>query len=216
MNVVLLGAPGSGKGTQAEYLEAELGLTHIASGDLFRSHLNQQTDLGILAHQYMTQGQLVPDAVVIAMIRDRLLRGDTGKGVLFDGFPRTIGQAEALDQMMAELGRKLNVVLYIEVPDEELVQRLSGRLICRECQVPFHRRFKPFQYCPSDRCQGEYLYQRDDDQPDTVKARLVTFHTETAPLIDYYQQAKILLRVPGAGAIDQVKQATLAAMQQIK
>jgi adenylate kinase len=213
MDLVLLGAPGSGKGTQADHLRREIGLTHIASGDLFRDHLNRKTDLGVRASDYMIRGALVPDAITIDMLRERVSQPDTSKGVLLDGFPRTMEQAIALDAMMSGLGRQIDAVLYVEVPDEELVERLSGRLICRECQVPFHRVANPFRACPHSRCAGEHLYQRADDTPDTVRARLVTFHRQTAPVIDYYRLINLLITVPGHGAVDDVKRATLDAVR---
>src|SRR4029453_4116893 len=183
MDIVLLGAPGSGKGTQADHLRRELGLTHIASGDLFRDQLHRQTALRVQASAYMARGALVPDAITIAMLRERVSQPGTERGVMFDGFPRTMEQAIALNEMMVSLGRQIDAVLYIEVPDDELVARLSGRLICRECQVPFHRTANPFQTCPHGRCAGEHLYQRTDDAPETVRARLVTFHRHTEPVI---------------------------------
>jgi adenylate kinase len=213
MDLVLLGAPGSGKGTQADHLRREMGLTHIASGDLFRDHLRRKTDLGIRASDYMTRGALVPDAITIEMLRERVSQPDTAGGVLLDGFPRTMEQAIALNEMMAGLKRELSAVLYIEVPDEELVERLSGRLICRECQVPFHRVANPFRTCPNGRCAGEHLYQRADDTPETVRARLVTYHRQTAPVIDYYRLIGLLITVPGSGAVDDVKRATLEAVR---
>jgi adenylate kinase len=216
MDIVLLGAPGSGKGTQAEHLQRELGLTHIASGDLFRDHVKRKTSLGTQANDYMTRGALVPDAITIAMLRERISTPDTEKGVLLDGFPRTMEQAIALNEMMAGLGRDIDAVLYVEVADEELISRLSGRLICRECQVPFHVTANPFRVCPTARCTGEHLYQRADDAPDTVRARLSTYHKQTAPVIDYYRLIKLLVTVPGTGPVDDVKRATLAAVRGIK
>ena len=213
MDLVLLGAPGSGKGTQADHLRRELGLTHIASGDLFRDHLQRRTNLGSQASHYMIRGTLVPDAITIDMLRERVSRPDTAQGVLLDGFPRTMEQAIALNEMMAGLGRELSAVLYLEIPDEELVERLSGRLICRECQVPFHRVANPFRTCPNARCAGEHLYQRTDDAPETVRARLVTYHRQTAPVIDYYRLINLLITVPGSGAVDAVKRATLEAVR---
>ena len=215
MDIVLLGAPGSGKGTQAEHLQRELGLTHVASGDLFRDHVKRKTELGAQAGEYMSRGALVPDEITIAMLRERVSRPDTGKGVLLDGFPRTMEQAIALNEMMAELGRSVDAVLYVEVPDEELIARLSGRLICRECQVPFHITANPFRACPTGRCQGEHLYQRTDDAPETVRARLVTYHKQTAPLIDYYALIQLLITVPGQGPVDEIKNATLTALRRI-
>jgi adenylate kinase len=213
MDLVLLGAPGSGKGTQASHLQRELGLTHVASGDLFREHLQRKTELGLQAEASMSRGALVPDPLTIAMLRERVSRPDTANGVLLDGFPRTMEQAIALGQMMADLGREIDRVLYVEVPDEELVERLSGRLICRDCQIPFHRTANPFRTCPYDRCRGEHLYQRTDDAPDTVRARLVTFHRQTAPVIDYYRLIDLLVTVPGHGSVDEVKRATLDAVR---
>ena len=215
MDLVLLGAPGSGKGTQADHLHREMGLTHIASGDLFRQHLQQKTDLGLRASEFMARGALVPDPITIAMLRERICQPDAASGVLLDGFPRTMVQATALNEMMADLGRHIDAVLYVEVPDEELIERLSGRLVCRDCQVPFHRTANPFKTCPHGRCAGEYLYQRTDDAPDTVRARLVTFHRQTVPVIDYYRSNNLLVTVPGNGSIDEVKRATLDAVKRL-
>ena len=213
MDIVLLGAPGSGKGTQADHLKREIGLTHVASGDLFRDHLKRQTPLGLKAGEYMTRGALVPDEITIAMLRERVRQPDTGKGVILDGFPRTMEQAIALNEMLSGLGREIRAVIYVEVPDEDLITRLSGRLICRECQVPFHVTANPFRECPTGRCHGEHLYQRADDTPETVRARLVTYHTQTSPVIDYYRLIKLLVTIPGQGAVDDVKAATLAAVR---
>jgi adenylate kinase len=215
MDVILLGAPGSGKGTLASHLEATLNLKHIASGDLFREHLNHRTPLGLRAEEYMTRGALVPDEVTIAMLRERLERADAQNGVLLDGFPRTMEQAIALSEMMEKLGRRIDAVVYLDVPDENLVERLSGRLICRECQAPFHRTTNPFRTCPSGRCAGEHLYQRADDSPDTVRARLATYHRQTEPVIDYYRLIGLLVTIPGQGTVDDVKQAALTAVRKL-
>jgi len=215
MDLVLLGAPGSGKGTQAEHLHREFGLSHVASGDLFRHHLQQKTELGVQAGEYMAKGALVPDPITIAMLRERVTQPDAASGVLLDGFPRTMEQAIALNEMLSALGREINAVVYIEVPDEELVERLSARMICRECQVPFHRTANPFRSCPHNRCTGEHLYQRADDTPETVRARLVTFHRQTAPVIDYYRLIKLLVTVPGSGPVDDVKRATVDAVRNV-
>ena len=213
MDIVLLGAPGSGKGTQADHLRRELGLTHVASGDLFRDHLKRQTPLGLQAGEFMARGALVPDAITIAMLRERVGQPDTETGVLLDGFPRTMEQAIALNEMLSGLGRDIRAVIYVEVPDDHLISRLSGRLICRECQVPFHVTANPFRVCPTGRCHGEHLYQRADDTPETVRARLVTYHTQTAPVIDYYRLIKLLVTIPGDGPVDDVKAATLKAVR---
>jgi adenylate kinase len=215
MDLVLLGAPGSGKGTQADHLCRELGLTHIASGDLFRDHLQRKTALGVQASEYMTRGALVPDPITIAMLRELVRQPATERGVMFDGFPRTMEQAIALNEMMVSLGRQIDTVLYVEVPDDELVARLSGRLICRECQVPFHRTANPFRACPHGRCAGEHLYQRTDDAPETVRARLVTFHRQTAPVIDYYYLIKLLVTIPGHGPVEDVKRTTLETIRRL-
>lgn len=213
MNIVLLGAPGSGKGTQAERLRNILNLAHVASGDLFRDNLNRETRLGLLAREYMNRGELVPDEVTIEMLRERLRRPDVVNGVILDGFPRTRPQAEALTEMMSEMERRIDGVLHIQVGDEELVRRLSGRLVCRECQKPFHKVFNPFKSCPFNKCEGEHLYQRDDDKPETVRARLKTYHSQTAPLIDYYRKRGSLIDVPGEGTLDDVTEACLRAVQ---
>ena len=215
MNLAVLGPPGSGKGTQAEHLQREFGLTHVASGDLFRQHLQQKTALGVRAGEYMARGALVPDEITIAMLRERV-SGETGRSSLLDGFPRTMEQAIALNAMMTQLGRALDAVLYVDVPDDVLVGRLSERLICRECQVPFHRTAKPFRVCPVGRCNGEHLHQRPDDAPDTVRARLATYHRQTAPVIDYYRLIDLLITVPGDGPIEAVTRVTLDAVRHLE
>jgi adenylate kinase len=204
LDIVLLGAPGSGKGTQAQYLCQELGLVHIASGDLFRDNLKRETELGKLAKNYMDRGELVPDDVTQAMVRERLSRPDTSQGVVLDGFPRTLVQAEALTEIMNQLQRQLNGVLYIKVSDEDIVKRLSGRRICSNCQTPYHVLYNPpAKPGVCDVCGGE-LYQRDDDNPETVRNRLKTFHNQTAPLIDYYNRAGLLIEIDGAGNVTDI------------
>ena len=206
MYLILLGPPGAGKGTQAEILEKQLGLPHVASGDLFRENLRNETELGRLAKTYMDRGELVPDDVTIAMVKDRLERPDCAAGAILDGFPRTIAQAEALDRMLADMGRRLDGVISFEVDEEEVVRRLSGRRICRQCQTPYHVEFDP----PSrdgvcDRCGGE-LYQRDDDRPETVRNRLRVYFEQTAPLVEYYRKAGLLHTVDATGDIETVTQ----------
>ena len=215
MYLVLLGPPGAGKGTQAERQENALKLPHVASGDLFRENLRNETELGLLAKKYMDKGQLVPDDVTIAMVRDRLQRPDCDQGAILDGFPRTQPQAQSLDSMLADMGRQLDGVLYIAVPDEELVRRLSGRWICRQCQTPYHTMFNPpAREGVCDACGGE-LYQRDDDKPETVRARLKVYHQQTSPLTDYYRQAGLLVEVDGAGDIATVSAALLKAARKL-
>ncbi len=213
LNIILLGAPGSGKGTQADRLCEKLGLTHVATGDLFRENLRNETELGKLAKSYMDKGILVPDEVTVAMVKDRLMRPDIEGGVVFDGFPRNRVQAEALSALLEEMGQKVDVVLYIRVDDDEIVERLSGRLICRQCQASYHKKFNPPKVegvC--DVCGGE-LYQRADDNPETVRIRLETYREQTAPLIEYYQNAGLLVEVAGKGALDDITERLLAAVE---
>lgn len=215
MYLVLLGPPGAGKGTQAERLQEELKLPHVASGDLFRENLRNETELGLLAKTYMDKGQLVSDDVTIAMVRDRLQRPDCDRGAILDGFPRTQPQAQSLDAMLADMGRQVDGVLYIAVPDEELVRRLSGRWICRQCQTPYHTMFNPpASEGVCDACGGA-LYQRDDDKPETVRSRLKVYHQQTSPLIDYYRQAGLLVEVDGAGDIATISAALSEAARKM-
>ncbi len=204
MNVVLLGAPGAGKGTQAANLLNELGVVHVASGDLFRRALGEETELGLLAKSYMEKGELVPDEVTINMVLERIRQQDCADGVLFDGFPRTLSQAEALDDKLAAEGKQIDKVVYIEVPAEELVKRLSGRWICRKCQTPYHEQSSPPK-SPGrcDKCGGE-LYQRADDKEETVRERLKVFFSQTVPIVDYYDRQGKLLRVDGNRGIEDV------------
>jgi len=216
MYLILLGPPGSGKGTQAERLCKQLNLPHVASGDLFRDHLKRETDLGKLARSYMDKGQLVPDDVTIAMVKERLSRSDCHGGTILDGFPRTRAQAEALDSILQELGQQLTSVLFMAVPDEVLIERLSGRRICRKCQAPYHILFSPPREVETcDLCGGE-LYQRDDDQPETIKARLDVYHKQTAPLIKFYKGANLLHEVDGNIGIDQVTDSLLTIIRSLQ
>ncbi|MBI4659236.1 MAG: adenylate kinase [Verrucomicrobia bacterium] len=215
LDLVLLGGPGCGKGTQAENLGKHFHLRHVATGDLFREHLKSQTDLGKLAKAYMDQGELVPDDITDAMVCERLSQPDTTDGFILDGYPRTLRQAEALNETLASLQRKLVGVISIQVSDEEIINRLSGRLICRQCQTPYHLRFKPpVKSGLCDLCQGQ-LYQREDDNPDTVRTRLKTFHAQTEPLIDYYRQADLIVEVNGEGNVPEVTQQTIAAVKKL-
>ncbi|KAA3616029.1 MAG: adenylate kinase [Calditrichaeota bacterium] len=208
-NVILLGAPGSGKGTQANFIGATLNILQISTGDLFRENISDETELGKLARFYINRGELVPNDVTEEMVRERLEQNDTKRGIILDGFPRTLQQAEALRRMMAELGRTISAVIYIDVPDEAIVNRLTGRLTCNKCKSPFHQKFNPFLKCPTGDCSGEYLYQRHDDTPETVRKRLRTFHQQTRPLIDFYEQHKLLHRVRGNGSVKIVKEAVV-------
>jgi adenylate kinase len=214
--LVLLGGPGSGKGTQAERLSAHFHLPHIATGDLFRDNLLHGSALGTLAKSFMDRGELVPDDVTDAIVLDRVSKPDTHDGFILDGFPRTLQQAQALTDMLAQLGRRVAGVLYIRVSDEQIVRRLSSRLTCRGCQAPYHAQFKPpVRSGICDGCGGA-LYQRDDDNAEAVRARLATFHAQTEPLIEYYIRAGLLVEVIGEGDVAQVAERILAAADGIR
>ena len=203
-NLVLLGPPGAGKGTQASRIVADYGVPHISTGDILRAAVKNQTQMGLEAKKYMDAGALVPDSVVIGIVKDRLQEPDTAKGFLMDGFPRTIPQAEALDKALEDLGRAITKTIVILVDDEELVRRLSGRRICRDCQAPYHVMFnKPKVEGVCDKCGGE-LYQRDDDSEATVRNRLEVYHSQTAPLIDYYDKQGVVARIEGEQTPDKV------------
>lgn len=213
MYIVLLGPPGAGKGTQAEVLEEQTGLVHISSGDIFRENLKAQTELGKLAQGFMNRGELVPDDVTIAMIRERLSRPDCAAGAILDGFPRTPAQAEALDAMLAELGSKISSVPFISVPETVLIERLSGRWTCRAAGHVYHSQYNPPRkpgVCDED---GSELYQREDDKPETVKRRIHVYFEQTSPLIDYYRDAGLLIEVDGTQPIDEVTSTLLAAIR---
>lgn len=204
-NLIMLGAPGSGKGTRAVAICEVLGIVQVATGDLFRNNLKNGTPLGKLAKSYMDKGELAPDDVTAAMVKDRLMQPDTEKGFVLDGFPRTIKQAEMLDKMLAEMGREIAAVVYLDVPDEEIVKRISGRMVCEKCQAPYHKVFTPPKVegvC--DKCGGK-LYTRDDDKPETVKKRLDVFRSTTLPLVDFYSKKGLIVPIPPelskAGAI---------------
>ena len=210
--IVLLGPPASGKGTQAARLKEMLDLPHVASGDLFRENLKNETELGQKAKVYMDRGELVPDDVTIAMVMERLSRPDCADGALLDGFPRTIAQAEALDQALAEQGHEISVVPYVAVPDDVLIERVSGRRLCRLCGESYHVRFNPPKQpgvCDND---GGELYQRDDDKPETVRKRLQVYWEQTSPLIDYYRDRGVLVEVDGDQSIDDVTSDLRAAI----
>ena len=212
-DIVLVGAPGSGKGTQAARLSAQLKLPHIATGDLFRDNLRQSTDLGKLAKTYMDRGELVPDDVTEAMVEERLSRADAADGFILDGFPRSLAQAQALSDMLARQNRRLAGVVCIKVNDEAIILRLSGRLICRQCQAPYHTFFKPPRRTGvCDTCGGE-LYQRSDDNADTVRTRLTTFHQQTEPLVAYYRDAGLLHEIDGEDDLDVVSSRVLSTIR---
>ena len=213
MYIVLLGAPGAGKGTQAVYVAQELNLVHIATGDLFRQAIEQGTELGMQAQSYMEKGMLGPDEITIRMVLERLSAPDCEPGVVFDGFPRNLKQAEALDKALAKQSQTIDRVVYIKVSEEELLRRLSGRWICRNCQTPYHAiNSPPKVWGKCDKCGGE-LYQRPDDTVETVKKRLQVYFVQTAPLIDYYTRAGKLVEVDGEGGIDKVGDRIIVALR---
>jgi adenylate kinase len=197
--IIFLGAPGAGKGTQAARVAQKMKLAHIATGDLFRQAQEKGTELAKLAKSYMEKGKLVPDEITIRMVLERISAADGSSGVIFDGFPRTLKQAEALDKALGEQGKAVDKVVYIKVSEPELLKRLSGRWICRQCQTPYHAvNSPPKVWGKCGRCGGE-LYQRPDDTVETVKKRLEVYWAETAPLIDYYTRAGQLIEVNGEG-----------------
>lgn len=211
--IVLLGPPGAGKGTQAELIVETHLLVHISSGDLFRENLKKQTELGKLAQEYMNRGELVPDDVTIAMVRERLSRPDCVNGVLFDGFPRTPAQADALGKMLAEMGQKVLCVPYIAVPAKVLIERLSGRLTCRAAGHIYHKIYnspKQDGICDED---GSELFQRDDDRVTTVKRRIRVYKEQTSPLIEYYRHLGLLVKVDGTQSIELVSTQILKAIK---
>ena len=212
MYIIFLGAPGAGTGTQAANVAQELNLVHIASGDLLRQAIEQGSELGMQAKPYMEKGILVPDEITIRMVLERISAPDCEAGVILDGFPRNLEQAEALDKALAGQGKAIDKVVYIKVPEGELLRRLSGRWICRNCQTPYHATDSPPKiWGKCDQCGGE-LYQRPDDTAETVKKRLEVYLAQTAPLIEYYTQAGKLSEVDGGGSVDEVSKRIVAAL----
>ncbi len=201
-----MGLPGAGKGTQAEKINNKYNIPHISTGDMFRLAIKEGTDLGKKAKEYMDQGNLVPDEVTIGIVKERLSKPDCNNGFLLDGFPRTIAQAEALQQLLTDLDRSIDYVLHVDVPEEKLVERLTGRRICPTCGTTYHVVYNPPKeegICDKD---GSKLIQRDDDQPETVKKRLSVNIEQTQPLLDFYQDKGYLVKVNGDRDIDEVFQ----------
>jgi len=203
MNVVLFGPPGAGKGTQAKKLAGHYHIPHISTGDILRANLREGTELGLAAKEYMDRGELVPDEVLIGIIKNRLDEPDCGVGFLLDGYPRTIPQADALSGILGQIGKPLEVVLNIDVPDGELVTRLGGRRMCR-CGASYHVTFNPPKKGGICDVCGTVLYQRDDDKDEAIRQRLETYKEQTQPLIDYYDKMEILVTVDGTGDIDMI------------
>lgn len=211
--IVLLGPPGAGKGTQAKILASELNLVHVSSGDIFRENIKNQTELGVSAQGFIKKGELVPDALTISMIRERISRPDCELGVLFDGFPRTPAQAEALEEMLHEVGGSVYAVPYLSVPAEVLIERLSGRWTCLMCGSVFHERYNPPinpGICDTD---GTDLVQREDDKAETVKNRIDVYFKQTEPLIAYYRDLGLLREIDGTREIQTVTEDMLEAVR---
>jgi len=213
VRLVLVGPPGAGKGTQAEFVAAHLCVPKISTGDIFRANVSQGTPLGMEAKRYMDAGGLVPDQVTIDMVRDRLAESDASDGFLLDGFPRTVPQAVALDKMLADLGTSLDLVMELVVDDDEVIRRLSGRRNCRSCGKVWHLEFDaPVRDGICDRCNGD-LFQRDDDKPETVAERLRVYGRDTAPLIDYYGPQGKLVGMDATGPVEDVTVRAIDALR---
>lgn len=204
MRMIFLGAPGAGKGTQARRIAEEYRLPQIATGNILRAAVKAGTPLGLEAKGFMDRGELVPDAVMIGLIRERLQQPDAAAGWILDGFPRTVAQAEALDALLAELKQKLDLVVDVQVPDAEIVARLSGRRVCRSCEAPFHVTNQPSKVAGVCDYDGGELYQRADDNAETINSRLEVYHRSTAPLVGYYQARGNYQAVDGTQPIDKV------------
>lgn len=212
MYLIFLGAPGAGKGTQAAVVAKQLNIVHISSGDLFREAVKKETNLGKLVKGYMEQGKLVPDEITIKIISERLAQPDCASGVIFDGFPRTLEQAKALDKALTDHKKQIDYAVYIEVPDADLLKRLGGRWTCQQCQAVYHETALPPQKAGiCDKCGGK-LYQRPDDNEATIKQRLSVYHAQTTPLLDYYRVIGKLLTVDGTQSIKDVRKNIIKAL----
>ncbi len=216
MDLVLLGPPGAGKGTQAERLERWLGIPRVSSGDLFRANIAQGTALGRKAQAYIDRGALVPDEVTIGMVADRLAEADCADGVILDGFPRTVAQAKALDDLLAKMGRQVDLVPYVAVTRETLLERLGGRWTCRACGAVYHQVYRPPKVAGvCDVCGGD-LYQRPDDTAETQARRIDVYMQETSPLVAYYRERGLLVEIDGERSIDEVEAALRAAVMTVR
>ena len=213
MRLVLVGPPGAGKGTQAQFIAAQFAIPKISTGDIFRANVSEGTELGMTAKKYMDAGDLVPDEVTSAMVRERLKEEDAGDGFLLDGYPRTVPQAETLDEILGGLDVGVDVVLELVVDDEEVIRRLSGRRTCRSCGHIWHVDFDPpTRDGTCDHCGGQ-LFQRDDDKPDTVRHRLEVYAEQTAPLVAFYAEKGVLVGIDATGPVDDVTERAIAALR---
>ena len=216
MNIILMGLPGAGKGTQASEIVKKFSIPHISTGDMFRKAIKDETDLGKEAKSYMDRGELVPDEVTVGIVKERISEDDAKKGFLLDGFPRTIDQAEALNDIMSELGRNIDAVINIEVPEEELMNRLTGRRICEKCGTTYHLVFNPPKVDGICDIDGGKLYQREDDNPETVSNRLNVNVKQSKPILEYYNEKGVLKNIDGAKDIDDVTKDVIDILDQLK
>ncbi|ANZ32776.1 adenylate kinase [Staphylococcus carnosus] len=216
MNIILMGLPGAGKGTQASEIVKKFPIPHISTGDMFRKAIKDQTELGKEAKSYMDRGELVPDEVTVGIVKERLSEDDAKKGFLLDGFPRTLEQAEALSKIMKELDRKIDAVINIEVPEEELMNRLTGRRICEVCGTTYHLVFNPPKVDGVCDLDGGKLYQREDDNPETVAKRLEVNVKQSKPIIEYYDKEGILKNIDGSGDIEKVTDSVIDILDNLK
>ena len=216
MNIILMGLPGAGKGTQASEIVKKFPIPHISTGDMFRKAIKDETDLGKEAKSYMDRGELVPDEVTVGIVKERISEDDAKKGFLLDGFPRTIDQAESLNQIMSELDREIDAVINIEVPEEELMNRLTGRRICEKCGTTYHLVFNPPKVDGVCDIDGGKLYQRKDDNPETVSNRLSVNVKQSKPILEYYDEKGVLKNIDGAKDIDEVTKDVIDILDQLK
>lgn len=216
MNIILMGLPGAGKGTQASEIVKKFPIPHISTGDMFRKAIKDETDLGKEAKSYMDRGELVPDEVTVGIVKERISEDDAKKGFLLDGFPRTIEHAEALNNIMSELDRNIDAVINIEVPEEELMNRLTGRRICEKCGTTYHLVFNPPKVDGVCDIDGGKLYQRKDDNPETVSNRLSVNVKQSKPILEYYDEKGVLKNIDGAKDIDEVTKDVIDILDQLK
>lgn len=216
MNIILMGLPGAGKGTQASEIVKKFPIPHISTGDMFRKAIKDETDLGKEAKSYMDRGELVPDEVTVGIVKERISEDDAKKGFLLDGFPRTIEQAESLNNIMSELDRNIDAVINIEVPEEELMNRLTGRRICEKCGTTYHLVFNPPKVDGVCDIDGGKLYQRKDDNPETVSNRLSVNVKQSKPILEYYDEKGVLKNIDGAKDIDEVTKDVIDILDQLK